>query len=98
MNLALQKDKELVKATDKSQDDLMIITNQEPKEAFTYYKKRWSLEVFFQSRCFGIKGRGFNMEKTHLTDLRFRSIGIKKAIYSCRFDFLLFLNYRSSYP
>ena len=63
LNIALQKD--ACAKSEKEADHLIIITNQPPKDAFNFYKKRWSIEVFFQS----IKGRGFNMEKTHLTDL-----------------------------
>ena len=64
MNIALQKDykhsknvnNSKSKSKSKEPDHLVIITNQEPKGAFSFYKKRWSIEVFFQS----IKGRGFN--------------------------------------
>lgn len=72
MNIALQKDKERGKTSNqkniakhKAPDHLIIITNQKVEQAFDFYKKRWSIEVFFQS----IKGRGFNIEKTHLMDL-----------------------------
>ena len=45
-------------------DQLILITNiKANKIAMDRYKRRWSIEVFFQ--C--IKSRGFNLEKTHLT-------------------------------
>ena len=45
-------------------DQLLLITNMTAnKRAMDSYKRRWSIEVFFQ--C--IKSRGFNLEKTHLT-------------------------------
>lgn len=45
-------------------DQLLLITNVKAnKLAMESYKKRWSIEVFFQ--C--IKSRGFNLEKTNLT-------------------------------
>lgn len=65
VNIALGKDKDLICPRDKIQDHLIIITNKKAEQAFGFYQKRWSIEVFFQS----IKGRGFNMEKTHLKDL-----------------------------
>jgi len=45
-------------------ENLIVITTLDPKGALDAYKKRWSIEVFFQS----VKGRGFNLEKTHLSD------------------------------
>jgi hypothetical protein len=66
LNIALGKDKDLICPKDEIQDHLIIITNQKAEEAFNFYQKRWSIEVFFQS----IKGRGFKIEKTHLTDLK----------------------------
>lgn len=45
---------------------LIVMTNTFANRALKYYKKRWSIEVFFQS----IKGRGFQMERTHLTDFQ----------------------------
>ncbi len=44
---------------------LIIITNRHPDGACQAYRDRWSIEVFFQS----IKGRGFNIESTHLEDI-----------------------------
>lgn len=43
---------------------LIVITNTFAHQAIQTYKLRWSIEVFFQS----VKGRGFNLEKTHLKD------------------------------
>lgn len=44
----------------------IIATNRSAKKALQIYKQRWSIEVFFQA----IKSRGFNLERTHLTDLQ----------------------------
>lgn len=44
---------------------LIILTNQDAKTALDIYRKRWSIEVFFQS----IKGRGFQIEDTCLDSL-----------------------------
>lgn len=46
-------------------DYLAILTNQSNGNALQDYKKRWSIEVLFQS----LKKRGFNLEGTHLTNL-----------------------------
>ena len=43
---------------------LIVMTNTFANRAIRVYRKRWSIEVFFQS----IKKRGFNLENTHLTD------------------------------
>ncbi len=52
---------------EKGEDDpLLIITNDENCNASKIYKERWSIEVFFQS----IKGRGFNLEQTHLDETK----------------------------
>lgn len=49
----------------KAEDEyLIVMTNTFASRAIRNYKKRWSIEVFFQS----IKGRGFNIENTHLID------------------------------
>ena len=46
--------------------ELMIVaTNAEPKIAIVSYLRRWEIESLFQ--C--LKGRGFNFEATHITDL-----------------------------
>lgn len=46
--------------------ELMIIaTNQLPKNAIVIYLRRWEIESLFQ----GLKGRGFNFETTHITQL-----------------------------
>ena len=44
---------------------LIVLTNQDVKTALEQYRKRWSIEVFFQS----IKGRGFQIEDTRLSSL-----------------------------
>jgi Transposase DDE domain len=45
-------------------DYLAILTNDLESNALQEYKKRWSIETFFQS----IKERGFDMEQTHLKE------------------------------
>jgi len=46
--------------------ELLIVSSNEPGEqAIKNYAKRWEIETLFA--CF--KGRGFNFEDTHLTDL-----------------------------
>lgn len=47
-------------------DPLLVITNDKNCDALEIYKERWSIEVFFQS----LKGRGFNIEGTHLKDIK----------------------------
>jgi len=67
----LKKQKRSNKAKNKKKkqkvDDkyLIVITNDDEQKAFAEYKKRWVIEVFFQS----VKSSGFNLEKTHLTKL-----------------------------
>lgn len=49
----------------KAEDEyLIVLTNTFASRAIKAYKKRWSIEVFFQS----IKERGFRLENTHLRD------------------------------
>ena len=43
-------------------DYLIVLTNTLANKALFMYAYRWSIEVFFQS----IKGRGFNLEDSHL--------------------------------
>lgn len=43
---------------------LIILTNTQSAGALSAYRRRWGIEVFFQS----IKERGFSIEKTHLKD------------------------------
>ena len=52
------------KNKDAQEDYLAVITNQPDKKPLREYRKRWSIEVFFQS----IKKRGADIEQTHLTD------------------------------
>lgn len=54
-------------------DFLMVLTNTFAHKALAVYRYRWSIEVFFQS----IKGRGFNLEKSHL-----RNIGKVKTLFA----------------
>ena len=54
-------------ADSKDQEDqyLIVVTNKTPDNAVGIYRKRWSIETFFQA----IKGRGMDIERTHLRDL-----------------------------
>lgn len=46
--------------------ELMIVaTNRPDKQAISIYLRRWEIECFFQA----LKGRGFQFEKTHITQL-----------------------------
>ncbi len=63
VNIALKKTNKLDKKGEK--ENLLIITNADPKNAIAMYRSRWSIEVFFQS----LKGRGFKLETTHLQDI-----------------------------
>jgi len=42
---------------------MIVVTNQDPKDAITIYLKRWGIETLFS--C--LKGRGFHFEDTHMT-------------------------------
>ena len=53
-------------------DFLILVRNLPAKQLGGFYQRRWSIEVFFQSA----KGRGFNLENTHLKS----SKKIKKLI------------------
>ncbi len=64
-------------------DYLAILTNQSKGDALGQYKKRWSIEVLFQS----LKTRGFNLENTHLKDI----IRIKKLFALVSLAFVLCL-------
>ena len=71
-------------ATLKKNRYLFILTNSQAKGACDAYKIRWSIEVFFQS----IKGRGFNIEKTHLEDL----VRLRKLFAMVSIAFAICLN------
>ncbi|MEA5261068.1 transposase [Arcicella aquatica] len=43
-------------------DFLILAGNLPAKQLGGFYRRRWSIEVFFQA----VKGRGFNLENTHL--------------------------------
>ena len=43
---------------------LIIVSNEESDQVLEEYKKRWKIEVLFQT----LKSRGFNFEETHLKD------------------------------
>jgi len=64
MNLHLAMD--FSKNNKGENDPLLVLTNDENSDALKIYRERWSIEVFFQS----IKGRGFNLEDTHLNDIK----------------------------
>lgn len=44
---------------------MVIVTNKNPDQSIDAYLKRWEIETLFG--C--LKGRGFNFEDTHITDL-----------------------------
>lgn len=50
---------------DKNGELLYLIGTKSPSKLNGWYKKRWTIEVFFQA----LKGRGFNLEKSSLTSL-----------------------------
>jgi len=50
---------------EKNGDLLYLIGTESPKSLKRWYKKRWTIEVFFQA----LKGRGFNLEKSSLNSL-----------------------------
>jgi hypothetical protein len=43
---------------------MIVVTNQDPKDAINIYLKRWGIETLFS--C--LKGRGFHFEDTHMTN------------------------------
>lgn len=51
---------------DGKQDFLIIVSFNKPEKAMIYYKKRWQIETLFK----GLKSSGFNIEDTHVTDLK----------------------------
>ncbi len=50
---------------DKNGGLLYLIGTEKPKMLKKWYKKRWTIEVFFQA----LKGRGFNLEKSQLKSI-----------------------------
>lgn len=65
---------------------LILIGKGDAQTLFKIYRKRWSIEVFFQS----IKKRGFNIENTHLKDLE----KIKKLLFLTAIAFAFCLKIR----
>ena len=49
----------------KKQEFLIIVSFTKPEKAQEYYKQRWQIEMCFKA----MKTSGFNIEKTHLTDI-----------------------------
>jgi hypothetical protein len=45
---------------------LIIVSFNKPEQATVYYKQRWQIETLFR----GLKSSGFNIEDTHVTDLK----------------------------
>jgi len=43
-------------------DWLILVTNRKPKQALTFYKRRWQIEMLFAA----LKTTGFDLESTHL--------------------------------
>jgi len=85
LSVALKKQDKNLK---KEEDYLIILTNTEAKGALAAYRDRWSIEatvatVFFQS----IKGRGFQIEKTHLQD----HDRLRKLMAMCAIAFVMAL-------
>jgi len=44
---------------------MVVVTNQDPRQAIAIYLRRWEIEMLFQN----LKGRGFRFEDTHLVFL-----------------------------
>lgn len=44
---------------------LILVSFNKPDQAMVYYKQRWQIETLFR----GLKSSGFNIQKTHVTDL-----------------------------
>ena len=51
-------------ASRKGKELMVVICNADPSSAIADYLQRWQIETMFQA----LKGRGFNMEETHLRD------------------------------
>lgn len=47
-----------------SKESVIVISSEKSDEILLEYKRRWTIETLFQN----LKGRGFEMEETHLTD------------------------------
>jgi hypothetical protein len=45
---------------------LIVVSFNKPERALAYYKERWQIETLFR----GLKSSGFNIEDTHVTDLK----------------------------
>jgi hypothetical protein len=56
--------KKLPPQAGQAQDYLAVLTNSADGDALSRYRRRWSIETFFQS----VKRRGFDLEQTHLKD------------------------------
>jgi len=80
LSVALQKQKT---GPEKEEDYLIILTNTKAKGALAAYRDRWSIEIFFQS----IKGRGFQIENTHLQD----HDRLRKLMAMCAIAFVMAL-------
>ncbi len=51
---------------DGKQEFLIVVSFNRPEESLTYYRERWQIETLFR----GLKTSGFNIEDTHVTDLK----------------------------
>jgi hypothetical protein len=73
---------------------LFLITSFDPKEAAIRYKNRWKIEIMFSN----FKSRGFNLEDTHMTDLKKLSllIAVITITYSLIIQVAVFLQANSN--
>lgn len=50
----------------KKTEFLIFVSFNKPEQAMVYYIKRWQIETLIK----GLKSSGFNIEDTHVTDLK----------------------------
>jgi IS4 transposase len=51
---------------EEKQEFLIIVSFNKSEQANGYYKQRWQIELLFRA----LKSSGFNIEDTHVTDLK----------------------------
>lgn len=71
-------------STDKDGELLFLFSNYPSQYLNKYYKRRWSIEAFFQN----IKGRGFDLESSHLSE----SMKLKKLVACVSLAYVLCVN------